>query len=135
MAFCLLLCPQRIAGRMTATAVADLVHKIRTPVPECASGGIVVPWNGMMKEAIPERHQGADVKRKPEFSAGYGAVSSRLGHQPPIQRHHVLVTHPTKRGVGKSRVQMVALARDAFAHCSLKCTVRPKTNTGLRVGG
>ncbi len=126
--------PERIARRVAGAAVAHALHQVGAAVPFGRASGVGLPGRGVVEQRVPAGHERAHAERKGQLRGGQLGAHGRLGHEPGIERGQVVVVHLRERGVGEGRVQVLAVARDAFAHGALEGAEGPLAQAGLCIG-
>ena len=129
-----LLCAERIACGVAGTAVAEAVDEVGTTVPFDRLRRDRGDRAGHEIERVPRGHQRAHAEREREPGLGRRVRDRRLRHQVGVERGQILVGRLRERGVRKRGIQMLAIARDAFAHRALERTERPGADAVHRVG-
>ena len=105
-----LLCPERIARCMTRAAVAQAVDQVVAAIPLGGLRSVNLDGRGVMKQAVPQRHQRANVVRKSQSRLRRDGLDRRLRHQVGVQRRQVFIRRFGIRRVRESWVQVMPIA-------------------------
>ncbi len=114
--------------------MAEPGDEIAASVPGRALALVRFEQAGLEIHGVPEPHQAAIAERPAQLrrlvAAGDGCERAEIG----ADRQRVALRHPREVGIGKRRVIVRAIGRDAIAQGAGEIGIRPGADPGVAVG-
>jgi hypothetical protein len=113
--------------------MAETLGEIGAAIPFFALRRVGLIRALLQEQHVPGGHQRADVQREDEIVARRRRLDRLACHQIGIERLVVVVGDQGEMIIGKSRIEMRAVAIGAFAHGALEGLDAPVADAGLLI--